>query len=110
MSAPTQHRAGTVDQEPTDVPVTTLADTTDRFPATARMLAWRKAKPGCELPSGAKMRRVTHRGDDRHREQLRLALIAFRQTSNQTWIIEWHGYKTPVHVRANQISQLPRVA
>ena len=28
-------------------------------------------------------------------EELRLALQAFRQTYNQTWIIERHGYRTP---------------
>ncbi len=36
-------------------------------------------------------------------EELRLALLAFRQTYNQTWIIERHGYKTPAQVRADQI-------
>ena len=36
-------------------------------------------------------------------EELRLALIAFRQTYNQSWIIERHGYRTPVQVRADQI-------
>ena len=33
-------------------------------------------------------------------EELRLALIAFKRTYNQTWIIERHGYKTPAQVRA----------
>ena len=36
-------------------------------------------------------------------EELRLALLAFRQTYNQSWIIERHGYKTPAQVRADQI-------
>ena len=36
-------------------------------------------------------------------EELRLALIAFRQTYNQSWIIERHGYRTPAQVRADQI-------
>jgi len=36
-------------------------------------------------------------------EELRLALIAFRQTYNQSWIIERHGYRTPAQVRAEQI-------
>ena len=31
------------------------------------------------------------------------ALIAFRQTYNQSWIIERHGYRTPAQVRADQI-------
>jgi putative transposase len=35
---------------------------------------------------------------------LRLALLAFRQTYNQSWIIERHGYKTPAQVRAEQAS------
>jgi putative transposase len=35
-------------------------------------------------------------------EELRLALHAFRQTYNQSWIIERHGYKTPAQVRAEQ--------
>ena len=43
-------------------------------------------------------------------EELRLALIAFKRTYNQTWIIERHGYKTPAQVRANQIGQLPMAA
>jgi transposase InsO family protein len=43
-------------------------------------------------------------------EELRLALIAFKQTYNQSWIIERHGYKTPAQVRADQIGQLPRAA
>ena len=37
-------------------------------------------------------------------EELRLALIAFKRTYNQTWIIERHGYRTPAPVRADQIS------
>src|SRR6476661_3177842 len=43
-------------------------------------------------------------------EELRLALIAFRQTYNQTWIIERHGYQTPAQVRAEQISPMPMAA
>src|SRR3954470_5174338 len=39
-------------------------------------------------------------------EELRLALIAFRQTYNQGWIIERHGYKTPAQIRADQISPM----
>ena len=35
-------------------------------------------------------------------EELRLALIAFKRTYNQAWIIERHGYKTPAQVRADQ--------
>ena len=43
-------------------------------------------------------------------EELRLALIAFKRTYNQAWIIERHGYKTPAQVRADQIGQLPMAA
>ena len=43
-------------------------------------------------------------------EELRLALIAFRQTYNQSWIIERHGYQTPAQVRADQISPMPMAA
>jgi len=43
-------------------------------------------------------------------EELRLALIAFRQTYNQIWIIERHGYQTPAQVRADQISPMPMAA
>jgi putative transposase len=43
-------------------------------------------------------------------EELRLALIAFKRTYNQRWIIERHGYKTPAQVRADQIGQLPMAA
>ena len=43
-------------------------------------------------------------------EELRLALIAFRQTYNQSWIIERHGYQTPAQVRAEQISPMPMAA
>jgi transposase InsO family protein len=35
-------------------------------------------------------------------EELRLALLAFKETYNRTWIIERHGYKTPAQVRAQQ--------
>jgi putative transposase len=43
-------------------------------------------------------------------EELRLALIAFKQTYNQSWIIERHGYKTPAHVRADHIGPMPMAA
>ena len=43
-------------------------------------------------------------------EDLRLALVAFKRTYNQTWIIERHGYKTPAQVRAEQIGELPMAA
>ena len=35
-------------------------------------------------------------------EELRLALLAFQRTYNQSWIVERHGYRTPAQVRAEQ--------
>ena len=32
-------------------------------------------------------------------EELRLALLEFKKTYNQQWIIQRHGYKTPSQVR-----------
>jgi putative transposase len=43
-------------------------------------------------------------------EELRLALLAFKQTYNQSWILERHRYKTPAQVRANQMGQLATAA
>jgi transposase InsO family protein len=43
-------------------------------------------------------------------EELRLTLQAFKETYNQTWIIERHGYKTPAQVRAGQIAAMSMAA
>ena len=43
-------------------------------------------------------------------EELRLALQQFRQTYNQGWIVERHGYRTPAQVRAAQLEQVPMAA
>jgi putative transposase len=43
-------------------------------------------------------------------EELRLALQAFKELYNQTWIIERHGYQTPAQVRARQIAAMPMAA
>ena len=43
-------------------------------------------------------------------EELRLALVAFKRTYNETWIIERHGYRTPAQVRAEQLGHLPVAA
>jgi hypothetical protein len=43
-------------------------------------------------------------------EDLRLALLDFRETYNTTWIIERHGYKTPKHVRAEQLQPAAKAA
>jgi transposase InsO family protein len=43
-------------------------------------------------------------------EDLRLALHAFKDTYNQAWIVERHGYQTPAAVRAAQPAPLPTAA
>jgi len=43
-------------------------------------------------------------------EELRLALLEFQRTYNQTWIVERHGYQTPAAVRAAQPAPLPAAA
>ena len=43
-------------------------------------------------------------------EDLRLALHAFKDTYNQAWIVERHGYQTPAAVRAAQRAPLPAAA
>ena len=37
-------------------------------------------------------------------EELRQALLAFREPYNTTWLIERHGFQTPAAVRQNQLS------
>ena len=36
-------------------------------------------------------------------EELRLALLAFRDAYNTTWLIERHGFRTPDAVRQQQL-------
>ena len=43
-------------------------------------------------------------------EELRLALQAFKELYNRTWIIARHGYQTPAQVRAGQIAAMPMAA
>jgi putative transposase len=43
-------------------------------------------------------------------EDLRLALHAFKDTYNHSWIVERHGYQTPAAVRAAQLAPLPVAA
>src|SRR3954466_11306859 len=43
-------------------------------------------------------------------EELRQALLAFRETYNTTWLIERHGFQTPAAVRQNQLSTAARAA
>ena len=37
-------------------------------------------------------------------EQLRQALLEFRQTYNSTWLLERHSFRTPDAVREDQLS------
>ena len=37
-------------------------------------------------------------------EELRQALLAFRETYNGTWLIERHGFRPPAAVRDEQLS------
>jgi len=43
-------------------------------------------------------------------QELRLALHAFKQTYNHTWIVERHGYQSPAAVRAAQLAPLHAAA
>ena len=43
-------------------------------------------------------------------EELRQALLAFRETYNTSWLIERHGYLTPTEFRENQLQPLADVA
>jgi putative transposase len=43
-------------------------------------------------------------------EELRLALIAFRQTYNEHWLIERHGHRSPAQFRRDQMDTLPLAA
>jgi putative transposase len=36
-------------------------------------------------------------------EELRQAVLAFKERYNRTWIVERHGYRTPAQVRAEQL-------
>lgn len=46
----------------------------------------------------------------RDAEELRLALLEFKRTYNQGWILQRHGYKTPAQVRNGQIASLQKAA
>jgi putative transposase len=43
-------------------------------------------------------------------EELRQALLVFREAYNTTWLIERHGFQTPAAVRHNQLSPAARAA
>ena len=43
-------------------------------------------------------------------EELRLALIEFRQTYNEHWLIERHGHRSPAQFRRDQMDHVPLAA
>ncbi len=43
-------------------------------------------------------------------EELRLALIDFRRTRNECWLIERHGHRSPARFRRDQMDKLPLAA
>jgi putative transposase len=43
-------------------------------------------------------------------EELRLALIDFRQIYNEHWLIERHGHRSPAQFRRNQMDTIPLAA
>jgi hypothetical protein len=43
-------------------------------------------------------------------EDLRRALLEFRQTYNTTWLIERHGFRPPSAIRADQLSPIALAA
>ena len=43
-------------------------------------------------------------------EELRLALIEFRRTYNEGWLIERHGHRSPAQFRRDQMDVVPLVA
>jgi transposase InsO family protein len=43
-------------------------------------------------------------------EELRLALLEFRQTYNERWLIERHGHRSPAQFRRDQMDTMPLAA
>ena len=43
-------------------------------------------------------------------EELRLALLAFRETDNEHWLIERHGHRSPARFRRDQPDSQPMAA
>ena len=43
-------------------------------------------------------------------EDLRAALLAFRETYNATWLIERHGFRPPAAIRNEQLPTAARAA
>jgi transposase InsO family protein len=43
-------------------------------------------------------------------EELRQALLEFKHTYNENWILQRHGYQTPAQLRREQLQALPLAA
>jgi len=43
-------------------------------------------------------------------EELRLALIDFRRTCNERWLIERHGHRSPAQFRRDRMDAMPLAA
>ena len=43
-------------------------------------------------------------------EELCQALLAFRETYNEHWLIERHGHRSPARFRRNQLDSQPMAA
>ena len=43
-------------------------------------------------------------------EELRLALLKFKRTYNEHWLIERHGHRSPAQFRRNQMDSMPLAA
>jgi hypothetical protein len=43
-------------------------------------------------------------------EELRLALIEFRRTYNECWLIERHGHRSPAQFRRDMMDTMPMAA
>ena len=43
-------------------------------------------------------------------EELRLALLEFRRTYNERWLIERHGHRSPAQFKRDQIDRQPMAA
>ena len=43
-------------------------------------------------------------------EELRLALLEFRHTYNDHWLIERHGHRSPAQFRRDQMDSMPLAA
>ena len=43
-------------------------------------------------------------------EELRLALIEFRRTYNESWLIERHGHRSPAQFRRDMMDTMPMAA